>query len=121
MEGRLIVVRKLVALDIYLHGPRFILIEFGVGTPVILAVGAYLLVNGPWALGGYLLLTGINYLPALAYALLIARTGSAQSEVAEGLAGDAHYVRKYSLQQLLIFVPFAVVALALFQEITKRE
>ena len=51
MEGRLINVRRLVALDITLHGPRFIAIEFGLGTPAIIAVGIFLAVRGPFLLG----------------------------------------------------------------------
>ena len=60
MEGRVINVRKLVALDIALQGPRFIVIEFGVGTPSILAIGGFLAVSGQPALGVYPRLTGIN-------------------------------------------------------------
>jgi hypothetical protein len=117
VEGRIINVRKLVALDITLHGPRFILIEFGVGTPAILAVGGYLATAGQPALGVYLLLTGINYIPALIYAILIVRAGTANSEVAAGLSQDKHYVRKYGTQQLLIFIPFAIILLAAAQEL----
>ena len=36
---RLINIRKLVALDITLHGPKFIIIELGLGTPAIIAMG----------------------------------------------------------------------------------
>jgi hypothetical protein len=36
-KERLIDIRKLVALDITLHGPKFIMIEFGLGTPAIIA------------------------------------------------------------------------------------
>jgi hypothetical protein len=64
VEGRVIIVRKLVALDITLHGPRFIMIEFGVGTPAILAVGGFLAATGQLVLGLYLLFTGINYAPS---------------------------------------------------------
>ena len=120
MEGRVINVRKLVALDITLHGPRFIMIEFGVGTPAILVVGGFLAATGQLVLGFYLLLTGINYVPLLVYAMSIVRRGSATGEVAEGLSQDRHYVRKYSTQQLLIFVPFAVILLAAAQEATKQ-
>jgi hypothetical protein len=120
VEGRVINVRKLVALDIALHGARFIMVEFGVGTPAILAVGVYLAAKGQPVLGVYLLLTGINYVPLLIYAILIARRGSAKREVADGLSQDKHYVRKYSTQQLLIFVPLAVILLAAAQELTKQ-
>ena len=120
MEGRVINVRKLVALDITLHGPRFIILEFGVGTPAILAVGGFLAATGQLVLGVYLLLTGINYVPLLVYAALIVRAGHGRREVADGLSQDRHYVRKYSTQQLLIFVPFAVFLLAAAQELDQR-
>jgi hypothetical protein len=121
VEGRVINVRKLVALDITLQGPRFILIEFGVGTPAIFAVGGYLAATGQLVLGVYLLFTGINYIPALVYSILIVRAGTATSEVADGLSRDRHYVRKYSTQQLLIFIPFAIVVLAAAQELARRS
>jgi len=115
MEGRVILVRRLVALDITLHGPKFIGIEFGIGTPAILLAGAYLAFRGPLLLGLYLLFTGINYVPALVYAIIIIRSGTARAEVAEEMVNDPHYVRKYSVQQLLIFVPLAIVILAAIQ------
>lgn len=121
-EGRLIDIRKLVALDITLHGPRFILFEFGVGTPVIILLGLWIMLTGTvFILGFYLLLTGMNYLPALLYAIIVARRGSAKSEVEYGLAHDKHYVRKYGLQQLIIFIPLAVLLIAAIQEIAVRR
>jgi len=69
VEGRVISVRKLVTLDIALHGPRFIMIEFGVGTPAILVIGGFLAATGQLFLGVYLLFTGINYIPLLVYAI----------------------------------------------------
>ena len=117
MEGRLINIRKLVSLDITLHGEKFILVEFGLGTPVILAVGLLLIAEGPFFLGVYLVLTGINYLPLLAYAIIAARRGNARKDVEFELVLDKHYVRKYSIQQILIFIPFAVVLLAIWQTI----
>lgn len=119
MEGRAINVRKLVALDIRLHGPLFILIEFGAGTPLIMAVGGYLAMTGQPYLGTYLLFTGINYVPLLIYAVLIARGGTARTEVQDDLSQNKHYVRKYSTQQLLIFLPLAVMLLAVAQELTE--
>jgi hypothetical protein len=73
MDGKVINVRKLVALDIVLHGPKFILTEFGVGTPTILAVGLWLVFTNAFLLGLYLFFTGINYVPLLIYAIVIAR------------------------------------------------
>jgi hypothetical protein len=121
-EGRLINIRKLVALDITLHSPRFILIEFGVGTPVIILVGLWIMLTSTvFILGLYLLLTGINYMPALLYAIVLAGSGSAKIEVEYGLAHNKHYVRKYSLQQLMIFIPLAVLLIAIAQEIASRK
>lgn len=112
------VVRKLVALDIALHGRRFIMLEFGVGTPAILAVGLFLITYpASYLLGLYLLLVGLNYVPLLTYAILIVRKNSAHEETEDGLTRDRHYVRRYGTQQLLILVPFAVVVLALVQEL----
>ena len=115
-EGRVINIRRMVALDITLHGPRFIGIEFGVGTPAILAIGAYLMYTGPFILGAYLLLTGMNYVPLLAYAIMIIRGGSAKEEVAYYMSNDKHIVRKYSIQQLLLFLPLIVLLLSVSQE-----
>jgi len=119
---RLMIVRKLVALDIVLHGPRFIMIEFGVGTPVILAFGLWLMSGSlGYLLGVYLLLTGLNYVPLLIYAVLVVRGNSARRETEYGLAHDRHYVRKYSTQQLLLFVPLAVLVLAIVQELKRTQ
>ena len=116
------IVRKLVALDIVLHGPRFITIEFGVGTPAILAVGLWLMSGSlAYAMGIYLLLAGLNYIPLLIYAVLIIRGGSARQETEYGLSHDRHYVRKYSIQQLLLFVPLAVLFLAMVQELRQTQ
>jgi hypothetical protein len=43
IEGRLIIVRKLVALYITLHGFRFIITEFGIATQVIIAIRLWLM------------------------------------------------------------------------------
>jgi hypothetical protein len=120
LEGKLINIRKLVALDITLHGSKFILAEFGIGTPAIVAVGLGLMFNGVFLLGLYLFLTGINYIPLLIYAIHIVRAKTAANEVADGLAQDKHYNRKYSIQQLMIFIPLAVVLLSIFQYRIKR-
>ena len=119
---RLILVKKLVALDITLHGNRFILAEFGIGTPVIFGVGFWLTAsNASFILGLYLLLTGVNYVPLLAYAVMIARAGTAKTEVRYGLERDRHYVRKYSTQQLLILVPLAILVLAIVLGVARRQ
>lgn len=107
-------IRKLVALDITLHGSWFIIIEFGIGTPAILIAGLWLiLTNSEFILGFYIFLTGINYVPLLFYAIVIAKSGSAQREVEQDLAQNKHYIRKYSLQQLIIFIPLFVLLIAI--------
>ena len=121
-SGGLIVVRKLVALDITLHGPRFILAEFGIGTPAIFAFGLWLAFGEIESLlGVYLVLTGINYVPLLVYTIIIVRSGTARKEVEYGLAHERHYIRRYSTQQLLIFVPLAVLLLAIAQELRETK
>ncbi len=117
VEGRVINVRRLVALDITLHGRRFIAAEFGIGTPVILAVGTILVLSNQPILGTYLLLTGANYLPLLVYTYIIVRNGTAHAEVADQVSEDKHYVRKYSVQQFLLFLPLVVLWLAVWQEL----
>jgi hypothetical protein len=119
-EGRLLIIRRLVAWDITLHGTRFILIEFGLGTAALILFGYWLMstISGLFV-GLYLFLVGINYLVLLVYAVIISSLGSAQGEVDPDLAHDKHFVRKYGLQQLLILVPFAVLVVTLIQEITR--
>ncbi len=96
------------------------MIEMGVGTPAILAFGFFVVYSGQLPIGTYILLSGLNYVPLLIYAVTIVRAGTAKEEIAEGMAADRHYVRKYSTQQLLIFVPFVVILLAAQQELRKQ-
>jgi len=63
----------------------------------------------------------LNYIPLLIYTALILRGGSAKSETEYALAQDPHYVRKYSIQQLLLFVPLAVLILAVVQELRQTQ
>ena len=120
VEGRLINVRRLVSLDIVLHGERFILAEFGIGTPALFIIGFSLTMYGLSLPGLYFLLTGVNYLPLLAYAIVITRRHSAKSDVETEMSSDRHYVRKYSVQQLLLFLPLVVAFLASAQFLRKE-
>ena len=72
-------------------------------------------------MGFYIFLTGINYGPLLFYAIVIAKSGSAQREVEQDLAQNKHYIRKYSLQQLIIFISLVVLLIAIVQEIKKAS
>jgi hypothetical protein len=93
------------------------MVEFGIGTPAIIAVGLGLMFTGPFVLGLYLFLTGINYVPFLFYSVIIVRAMTAENEVAYGLANDKHFNRKYSTQQLMIFIPLAIILLTVIQEL----
>jgi hypothetical protein len=111
-----------VALDINLHGPRFIIVEFGVGTPAIITVGLLLMLgSSAFLLGLYILLTGIDYLPLLAYAIVLIRNHTAEKEFSYGLSQDKHYNRKYSIQQLMIFLPAVILLIAVIQELKKHN
>jgi hypothetical protein len=124
-NGVFINVRKLAALDLALHGARFVLIEFGLAVVWLGALGLTLIVRGtaagypapPWMLvvGGYLTLIGLNYVPLLLYAAVIAYRGSARTEAAHELANKGHYSRKYGLQQLFLLLPLVIPMLAIWQ------
>jgi hypothetical protein len=129
--GRMINVRKLAALDIALHGSRFILAEFGGGVLLCLALGLWL-IYASFPVGQdtamlrlvtevYLLFLAINYVPLLVYAILIARRKSARQEVAAELADKGRYARKYGLQQLFLVAPLIIPVLALVQEVQARR
>jgi len=128
---RIINLRPLAALDIVFHGSRFILIEFGGGILLCLALGLWLTYaafplgqdTGPLRLvtGVYILCLAINYVPLLVYAILITRSKSAWQEMAAELAERGRYARKYVLQQLLLVVPLVIPILALIQEVQARR
>jgi hypothetical protein len=122
---RIISVRKLAALDLALRGPRFILTEFAATTLVGLGIGLFVLWRSATQAGGpaigsilfgaYMVAIGCNYVPLLVYAVGLARHGDAARVVAYELAHKEAAVRKYSTQQAPLLVPFAVLALALWQ------
>ncbi len=115
--------RKLVALDLFAHGPRFILVEFSFGIlfPLILVLlslrdggssPSFTALNS--LLDVWLIGISANYVPPLMYAVMIIRGGTAESEARFELGR----VNRYKIQQLLIFVPFLFLAIAIFQEAT---
>jgi hypothetical protein len=109
-------VRKLVALDIYLHGYTFILLEFALGVAFAFILGAYTLFTGiSLLLGTYIIMLGINYLPLLAYSIDIKMKNSAEKEGKPVMK----MVKNYSIQQFLLFVPLIVPLLAITQSIRK--
>ena len=112
-EGTLFNVRRLVALDMGLHGPTFILIEFGLGVPVPMILGLSLILRGFWVLGVYIFTLGINYVPALVYAVALRKSYGNVVDMRDPEIGKLN--RKYSVQQFLVFIPFFIVALATAQ------
>jgi len=112
--SRMIDVRKLAAIDLYFLGPKIILAEFGLGVPIMLTLGILSLRVGlfrthAWqiALGAYLLLLGINYIPMLWCAIDIVRRGSAAAELGNELQDKPTAMRKYRRQSLWLLVPLA--------------
>src|SRR5215472_3669725 len=85
-------IRKLAALDIAFHGPKFILIEFALGVIGCAALGLFSmyfgLLRGPdhslfaVIMGCFLSWIALNYVPLFIYAVNIVRHNSAQQEVA---------------------------------------
>jgi hypothetical protein len=130
-QERIMNVRKMVAIDLFIHGKRFILIEFGVGTPFMLALGAFIVwrasaltdgaLVGYTLLGVYLFSLACNYLPLLLYAIALVRRGDAAAVVRYEAAHLAKYAPWYGKQQMLLFIPFLVLALALWQERQARR
>jgi|SRR5215471_10646523 len=124
-------IRKLAALDIAFHGPKFILIEFALGVIGCAALGLFSmyfgLFHGPnhslfaVIIGCILLWIAFNYVPLLIYAISIVRHKSAHQEVAYELEHRDQYAGKYMLQSTLLLMPLAVPALAVYQEMQKRS
>lgn len=69
--------------------------------------------NWQLLLGLALLSGGVNYLPLLIHALDLARRGTVREEAGLDTSPDA--ARRYTVLQLWLLVPFALVALALAQ------
>ncbi len=110
-------VRKIVALDIALHGSKFIIFEFIFGVTFAFVLGPYLLKSN-YLLSWYIITLGLNYVPLLIYAINITRTGSAKNESKDELA-DRKQLISYSIRQFVIFVPFSTILLSIFQELRK--
>ena len=126
--GQLIDMRKLVALDMVLHGRLFILTEFAVGVLLGLGLGGFFLwtslSSSPSILQMFLVLLGLwscgiaaNYTPLFLYAVSIAKSGTVKAEGEPELP----QVRRYNIQQFIIFVPFLVAIVALAQERSRRR
>lgn len=70
--------------------------------------------------GAYLVLVGLNYAPLLLYAIAISRRNIAHSKAGEE-SSRRDPTRKYSIQQLIILIPFVVLILSVMQEVETRR
>jgi hypothetical protein len=118
-------IRKLAALDMTLHGTRFIIAEFAVGIVLPLIFGFFSLRAGlsgtvqvprQIVLGLWLIGVAVNYIPLFLYAVDLARKGTVKEEGQPELA----HVKRYSIQQAILFIPLIVAVLAIVQEASRR-
>jgi len=120
-------VRRLAAIDMYgtrgtVRRRRIILVEFLVGAVAMPVLGALLLVasDGSAArlFGGWLIGSGLNYLPLALYAIRLSRAGALDTELAGVETGPE--LGRYGLLQLWILVPLALVVFALRDTATTK-
>jgi hypothetical protein len=125
-HNTIINVRKLAALDIVFHGPKFILIEFALAVFICASVGLSILHGANHSplmiiLGSFFLGVSLNYIPLLLYSINIVKHKSAQQEVAYELEHKDRYAGKYTLQSIvLLLMPLAMLLLAVYQDVSKR-
>ena len=119
-------VRRLAALDMAVHGKRFIVAEFGVGVLGCLVLGGLSVSGGmrsgaTWELllGFVLLWIALNYVPLLIHAVDLARSGTARQEAADEIE-HPELIRRYTFRQLWILVPLAVVVMDITQRARSR-
>jgi hypothetical protein len=115
-------VRRFAAID--MHGGsgsklrrRLILAEFVVGALGGLALGGWVL-TAVAGVGGvvfalWLIGTGLNYLPLARYAIALSRPGALEAEVSG--ADVSRELRYYSTRMSWLFVPLAIVVMAIRQ------
>lgn len=110
--------RRLVALDMTVHSARFILLEYSLGSTVLIIVGVLVALRISWWAGGYLFFLGLDYLPLLMLALSLRhdheRVGRMNDPEVPAL------IRKYMFQELWLFVPMAVPVIC-FAEYARRN
>jgi hypothetical protein len=125
-HNSMINVRKLVALDVVFHGPKFILIEFALAVFICGSIGLLILHGANHSplmmiLGSFFLGVSLNYIPLLMYSINIVKHKSAQQEVAYELEHKDTYAGKYTLQSIvLLLMPLAMLLLAVYQHVSKQ-
>jgi hypothetical protein len=120
-------VRRLAAIDMYgtrgtMRRRRIILTEFVLGAIAMIAFGIWLvMVSGTLfdrALGLYIVLAGINYVPLALYAIGRIHPGALDRELAG--VDTFREIRRYGRLQLWIFVPLSLVVMASRKELARR-
>jgi hypothetical protein len=111
--------RKLAAIDIAFLGSRIIIAEYAIGVLLSVTLGILTLLRAVshWqlALGVYLILLGVNYVPMLVYAIAISKRGSAHAEIEDELTDKGCAMAKYRRQSVFLLVPLVVAITALRQ------
>ncbi|WP_328534487.1 hypothetical protein OG836_10890 [Micromonospora zamorensis] len=121
-------VRRLAAVD--MHGTRgtarrrrIILAEFLVGVVAMVALGIWLLASssslGSRAIGLWFTGAGLNYAPLSIHAIALTRPGALDAELT-GVDVDRE-LRRYTVLQLWVFVPLALVVFAVRDALARRR
>ncbi len=111
-------VRRFAAIDMYgtagtRRRRRIVLLEFVVGTAALLLIGAVLLIHGGWLWAAWLLGCGLNYGALAVHAVTLYPPGRLEAELAG--ADVSAELRRYSIAQLLLFVPVLIAGVAVAQ------
>jgi hypothetical protein len=114
-------VRRLAAIDMYgvagtMRRRRIIVSEFVIGFIAMITIGTSMLVvaNGGWQIfGAWFIGAGLNYLPLSVHAIDLIRPGVLDEELAD--VDIRAELRRYTVLQLWVFVPLALVVLAVAQ------
>ena len=126
-EQRFVNVRKLAAFNLYYRNGRAALYEFGFAVFGLEGLGVLAVFFPPKhslpveAIGAYLIILGIDYLPLFAYGLALSRQGDMRKEITGELADESRFKRKYGVQQALVMVPLAIPSLALSQALRRNR
>jgi hypothetical protein len=121
-------VRRLAAVD--MHGSRgtarrrrIILAEFLVGVVAMVALGIWFLASssslGGRAIGLWFTGAGLNYAPLSIHAIALTRPGALDAELT-GVDIDRE-LRRYTVLQLWVFVPLALVVFAVRDALARRR
>ncbi|HEY0797086.1 MAG TPA: hypothetical protein VGD64_15040, partial [Acidisarcina sp.] len=101
--------RKLTAVDIYLLGPRLIIIEFATAVLLGTALGGFIFARahslGTQLFGAYILSLGINYVPMLWHAVRIGSREQAVIQIGNEIADTGALAAKYRPQTLYLLLP----------------